>query len=311
MFVVKMGAWVWNLAGFVAVCLVFPDGVLPAPWWRRLVWIAVMVGVFVNVVVSLEPDDNVADTAARIGPVVHLPGPLSVTVLAAAFGGLLGVLGLCVASLVMRYRRGGEVVRLQVRWLMLGAGTVPVLLAGGWIAEALGARVSVAYTGFLAAMVVAIPAAVAVAVLRYDLFDVDRLLGSSPAWLLTSLVSAAIVAGVVYGATGIIGAESRLGATSAAFVTAVCLLPLNRALNDAVARLVDRERTVILARVQQFVRQVRDGQAEPEAAESLMRSVLGDPPLRLLMRLPGSPAEAYVDLAGNPATAEAGGAASR
>jgi hypothetical protein len=272
-----------------------------------VVWIAVMVGVFVNVVVSLEPDHNAADTAARIGPVVHLPGPLPVTVLVAAFGGLLGVLGLCVASLVMRYRRGGEVVRLQVRWLMLGVGTVPVLLAGGWIAEALGAPVSVAYTGFLAAMVVAIPAAVAVAVLRYDLFDVDRLLGSSLAWLLTSLVSAAIFAGVVYGAAGIIGAESRLGATGAAFVTAVCLLPLNRALNDAVARLVDRERTVILARVQQFVRQVRDGQAEPEAAESLMRSVLGDPSLRLLMRLPGSPAEAYVDLAGNPATAEAGG----
>lgn len=59
-------------------------------------------------------------------------------------------------------------------------------------------------------------------------------------------------------------------------------------------------RSTPVVRVRQSV---RDGRAEPEGAESLMRSVLGDPSLSLLIRLPGSPAGEYVDLAGDPASA--------
>ena len=279
----------------------FPDG-LPPGHRRRIVCAAVACGVFVNAAVSFDPGSDRASAAVPHPVVVRLPGPVRALELVLAYAALLAVLGFATSRLVLRYRRGGEVVRQQVRWLMLGAATVPVLLAGGWIAQGLGAPTVVAYAGFLIAMLVAVPAAVAVAVLRYDLFDVDRLLGSSLAWLLTSLVSAAIFAGVVYGAAQFLGAGSRLGLTGAAFVTAVCLLPLHRVLSNAVGRLVDRERTVMVARVHEFVQRVRDGRAEPEGTEGLMRSVLGDPSLRLLIRLPGSPAGDYVDLTGNPAS---------
>ena len=301
MYAVQLGAWVWNLAGFVALCLVFPDG-LPPGRRRRIVGAAVASGVFVNAVLSFDPGTNRASAAVPHPVVLRLPGPVRAMELVLAYAALLAVLGFATSRLVLRYRRGGEVVRQQVRWLMLGAATVPVLLAGGWIAQGLGAPTGVAFAGFLIAMLVAVPAAVAVAVLRYDLFDVDRLLGSSLAWLLTTLVSAAIFAGVVYSAAQVVGANSRLGLTGAAFVTAMCLLPLHRALNNGVGRLVDRERTVMVARVHEFVQRVRDGRAEPEGTEGLMRSVLGDPSLRLLIRLPGSPAGEYVDLAGDPAS---------
>jgi signal transduction histidine kinase len=301
MYAVQLGAWVWNLAGFVALCLVFPDGLAPG-CRRRIVGAAVASGVFVNAVLSFDPGTNRASAAVPHPVVLRLPGPVRAMELVLAYAALLAVLGFATSRLVLRYRRGGEVVRQQVRWLMLGAATVPVLLAGGWIAQGLGAPTGVAFAGFLIAMLVAVPAAVAVAVLRYDLFDVDRLLGSSLAWLLTTLVSAAIFAGVVYSAAQVVGANSRLGLTGAAFVTAMCLLPLHRALNNGVGRLVDRERTVMVARVHEFVQRVRDGRAEPEGTEGLMRSVLGDPSLRLLIRLPGSPAGEYVDLAGDPAS---------
>ena len=302
MYAVQLGAWVWNLAGFVALCLVFPDGLAPVRR-GRIVCAAVACGVFVNAVLSFDPSASRARAAVPQPVVVRLPGPVRAVELVLAYTALLAVLGFATSRLVLRYRRGGEVVRQQLRWLMLGAATVPVLLAGGWIAQGLGAPTGVAFAGFLIAMLVAVPAAVAVAVLRYDLFDVDRLLGSSLAWLLTSLVSAAIFAGVVYGAAQFLGSSSRLGLTGAAFVTAVCLLPLHRVLSNAVGRLVDRERTVMVARAHEFVQRVRDGRAEPEGTEGLMRSVLGDPSLRLLIRLPGSPAGDYVDLAGTPASA--------
>ena len=294
MYDVQQGAWVWNLAGFVALCLVFPDGLAPRRR-GRIVGAAIACGVFVSAVVSFDPGTNQASA---------VPLAVRAAVGVVAFAALLAVLGFAASRLVLRYRRGGEVVRQQVRWLMLSAATVPVLLAAGWLAQGLGAPTGVAFAGFLIAMLVAVPAAVAVAVLRYDLFDVDRLLGSSLAWLLTSLVSAAIFAGVVYGAAQFLGSSSRLGLTGAAFVTAVCLLPLHRVLSNAVGRLVDRERTVMVARVHDFVQRVRDGRAEPEGTEGLMRSVLGDPSLRLLIRLPGSAAGEYTDLTGDPVSAD-------
>ena len=58
MYAVQLGAWVWNLAGFVALCLVFPDG-LPPGHRRRIVCAAVACGVFVNAVLSFDPGTNV------------------------------------------------------------------------------------------------------------------------------------------------------------------------------------------------------------------------------------------------------------
>ncbi len=293
---IEPGVWVWNLAGFVALCLVFPDGLLPGRRWRRLAWCAAAAGVVVNAAVAL----------VAVGQVGGRPRPALAAIVFASFGGLLVVLCSAVASIVVRYRRGNTIVRQQLRWLILGAGTVPVLLAAGWVAESLGASISFAYAGFIIAMVILVPASVAVAVLRYDLYDIDRLLGSTIAWLLTSLASAAVFAALVFVATEAIGANSPLSLIGATFVAAIILLPLHRSISNVVGRLVDHERTVILARVQSFVRQVRDGEMQPEATEAVMRSVLADPGLRLLVRPPGDPAGSYVDLAGNAVTVPSG-----
>ncbi|MGW4939985.1 sensor histidine kinase [Actinoplanes sp. NPDC004185] len=296
----QLGAWVWNLAGFVALCLVFPDGMLPGRRRRLAAVFSVAAALTVHAVVSLlRPDSGDYPPGLR-SPGLEVPDAVFASVAIPAFCAALVALGLAVGSLVVRYRAGGETVRTQLRWLVLGAGTVPVLLAGGWIAELLGAPVAVAYLGFLAAMLLAVPAAIAVAVVRHDLFDVDRLLGTTLAWVVTSVLSAAIFAGVVFAVADAAGGDSRVGLTGAAFVTAMCLLPLHRLINELVGRVVDRERTVTRARVEQFVRQVRGGTAQPEEAETVLRTVLGDPGLRLLVRLPGSAADQYVDPAGEP-----------
>jgi signal transduction histidine kinase len=300
-YALKLGAWVWNLAGFVALCLVFPDGLLAGRRRRRLTiaW-AVTAGLFLNGALSfLEPesgDDTLPHAAVRI------PVPALAVVAVTAFGGVLAVLVAAVSSLVLRYRRGGKVVREQVRWLMLGAATVPLLLAGGWIAQSLGASTQVAYLAFMAAMVTVVPAAVAVAVLRHDLFDVDRLLGSSLAWVLTSVLSAGVFAAVGYGGGRLAGAAGAPSVAAAAFLTAVLLMPLQRRLNEWVGRVVDRERYVLDATVRRFVADVRDGHAEPESVERVLRDVLRDPALRLLIKLPDGPPGQYVDLANEPAS---------
>lgn len=285
--VVQHGAWVWNVAGFTALCLVFPSGPARGRRWRGFAWCAVAIGVLAHALTSW------------IGAMSDVPMAVEIPVALTVFGGLLTVLGTAVYVLVSRYRHGDERTRLQLRWLIAGAATVPVMLACGWIAqEAADAPVGVAYTGFLVAMLVAVPASVAVAVLRYDLFDIDRLLGSSLAWLVTAVASAGLFATVVAGAGELLGGFRSVGTMGAAFAVALVLLPMHRRVHEAVGRTVDRDRYVIASRVQRFVRDVRDGTATPEGVEELLREVLADPGLLLLMKLPGGDADAYVDFAG-------------
>jgi hypothetical protein len=145
-------------------------------------------------------------------------------------------------------------------------------------------------------MLVAVPGADAVAVVRHDLFDVDRLLGSSLAWSLTTLGSAFVFA-LTVAVGGRLGADSRPGITGDSLATALALLPMHRRPNGMVGRVVDRDRYVVAARVERFVRDVQNSTAQPEQAEQLCQAVLADPASRLLLR-PARPwTDGYVDLA--------------
>ena len=137
-----------------------------------------------------------------------------------------------------------------------------------------------------------------VAILKYDLFDVDRLLSESAAWLITTLVAAGVFALIVSVAADLSVRNSHIGAVGAAFLVAVALLPAHRWIHRLVGRVFDRDRTVGLVAMREFVRRVRDGQAQAEEVEAELRKVLGDPALCVLLQLPGS--EFFVDLDGIP-----------
>ncbi len=70
-------------------------------------------------------------------------------------------------------------------------------------------------------------------------------------------------------------------------MTALVLTPLHRWFQLAVGRLLDRDRVIVLAEIRRFVDQVRDGQAEPEEVEDVLRDCLDDPKLLVLLRVPG------------------------
>ena len=295
-----VGSWPITLVGVFALVLVFPDGRSPHRLWRVLPWLYAA-GTFALVLGEWGARElNGRIVGESSDPVRTVTGTLG----AITVGGCL-VLG--VVGIIVRYRAGNQHRREQIRWLLLAGLATVTLLVLGWVAQALGAPLEVSYAPFLTAIVVLVPLAVGTAMVRHDLFDIDRILGASTAWILTLLVSAAVFGAVVIAMSRLVGARSGLGPAAAAFVTALVLLPLQRHIAAVVGRAVDHDRHVALAGIEAFVAEVRAGRRAPEEVEDVLREAQRDPKLRLFLARPDG---VWVDLAGH-AVDEPGGFAVR
>jgi signal transduction histidine kinase len=282
------GLWPLTVAGLLGLLLVFPDRRLRGRFWLAVPW--AYAAATVLLVVALWGARKVDGQVVR--------APSGGFRFALMIGGQLMVLACLVAaivSLVVRYRSGDDELHLRVRWLML-AGVVVVALLMVGLVMSIGFAVSleIAYAPLLIAIVVLVPVAVAIAVVRHDLFDIDRLLSDSAAWVVTLVLSAAAFGVVVLGVSEVLSRSSRLDVTAAAFVTALVLLPLYRYVSGAVARVVDRDRFVAVARVERFAAEVRAGSREPEEIEVVLREAQGDPGLRIVL----ADHDSWVDVSG-------------
>ena len=211
-------------------------------------------------------------------------------------GSLLAAVVLAAVSVMVRLRRSRGVERTQIKWLAAAAMLLPVALVAGTVEGALvdGTGVVTVIT-FLGAYL-ALIGAVAVAMLRHGLYDVDRVISRTIAWLALSVL---LVAGVVIVALVIavpLGGGSVAGAAVAGVAAALVFDPLRRRLQRIVDRRFDRDRTRAVGRVEAFSSRLRDGAAEPEGIEDVLRDALGDPDLQLLVWLPEH--STHADLAG-------------
>jgi signal transduction histidine kinase len=295
--VVGAGAWPWQLVGFLILLLVFPDGLLPGRRWAAVTALVPAAALVVNTAFVVTMNHH--DVPPAHSP-VSVPAAVWEPVLFVSLWLLLVVTVLCVASVVVRYRRGDERTRRQLRWLILAAGVIVASMVASWVVTTLGWAGPVAYVPFLLGIVVLAPLAVTVAVLRHDLFEIDRILSDSVAWALTTAIAALVLAGLVVGTGYVTGRDSVIGLTGSVFLVALAVLPLHRRIHDAVGRVLDRDRTVLLGRIRRFVDAVRDGSAEPESVEQVLRDAVGDPGLTLLLTDVGG--AGYVDMTGAPAT---------
>ena len=273
------GAWPLNLAGLLVLMLVFPDGASNGTLWRTVPWVF---GSATLGMLAVQWGARQVDGEVVGGPdAVWVPWVAVASLIAIGFSMVLAA-----ASLVVRYWRGTRRTRQQTRWLLLAGIVVVALLAGGWVAEVLGASLNAAYTPFLVAIVVLVPIAVGLAIVRYDLFDVDRLLTGATAWLVTVVVSAAVFGAAVYGLSQAVSAGTGLTSSVAAFITALTLLPVQRHVAQCVGRVVDRDRHVAVAEVERFAADVRAGRRQPEEVEAVLRKVQDDPDLVVYLARP-------------------------
>jgi hypothetical protein len=245
-----LAAWLAPIGFFPSVVavvifipLLFPDGRYLGYLWR---W----VGAFGAALIALD----VAGAMFTSGPLADYPTVVNpaglelVDVLRplldlASTWGLLLVAAMAIASAWVRYRHGDALERTQLRWFGAAAGLTVSLLV---LALVLG-QGEVGQLAWLAAIIslTLIPIAIGIAVLRYRLYEIDRIISRTIGWaIVTGLLVGAfvvLVVGLTSALAPLIG-NSTLPVAGATLVVAALFAPLRGRVQRSVDRRFDRSR---------------------------------------------------------------------
>ena len=275
---VAAGSWIWFYVPPALLALTFPDGRPPGPRWRPVVWLLVGDAVVIHVLIAIAPT-----TYTDFGGSVRGSPPLALAPILVNGVGVLalvvfiGLLVLAAWSVVARQRRATTIVRKQIKWFALSAALVPaVLMVCFVIVFAFGGANEIVLAG-LAVVFVSMPLTVAVAILRHDLYDIDRLVSRAVAATALTGAVALLFAGVAVVVGTAVGRDSVIGAATATFVCTVAVIPLWRIVRERTDRHLYVDRTRALAIIRNFASDVRSGRAAPEGIEETLRAALGDP----------------------------------
>jgi hypothetical protein len=229
--------WVVSVVVLPFVFLLFPDGRLPSRRWRFVAWAVAGVGVLTLLLAPMRPEDAGSPFANPFG----VGGPAGHAIVFITDAGVYVIsaaIVLSALSLILRYRRAGVVQRRQIKWFALAAilFCVPIVLDSlrldplpdVWLLLDEVVPFALLYT------------AIAVAILRYRLLDIDliinRALVYGPLTVLLAAVYAGGVVGLQYVFRALTGQESQLAVVASTLAIAALFVPLRR----RVQALVDR-----------------------------------------------------------------------
>jgi hypothetical protein len=159
-------------------------------------------------------------------------------------------------SLVVRFRRARGVERLQLRWLALAAAMAAAAVLA---LTALGATGNEGLLGWVSAICVALlPLATGAAILRYRLYDLDRIISRTLAYgLLLTVLLGGGYAGVGLGLGQLLGRDSSLAVAVATLAVAAAFQPARRRVQAVVDQRFDRRRYDAALTIQAFSARLR------------------------------------------------------
>ena len=238
--------------GVTLPALLVPDGRLRSARWRVVVATAIAGPAMFVVGAFLIPGPT-TDTPVSFDNPLGQPGVIGtmaegVTLAGLALHGLsLPAALLCV---VLRFRSSRGVERQQLRWVATGAAiavlgvTVPLGdLRGAWVDPL---------------VILCVPLTVAVAVLRYRLWDLDRIISRTVAYALLTLLLGLGYAAVVLGLGRLVGQGSSLAVAAATLAVVAAFSPLRRRVQQVVDRRFNRRRYDAAGTVEAFAARLRD-----------------------------------------------------
>jgi hypothetical protein len=248
--VLAQPGWAVSIALTGLAVLLFPDGHPPSPRWRWVLWLYLaaatlyLVGVLIASVGAIAGHDIKVDASGNLLVLSHPTG--SSVWWGVVEGVFLPVLAVCwlgsVVAQVASYRRSSGIRRLQLKWLLAGSATalvgipLTVFLSGMRGLPGLAADI----TGAVALL--AIPACMGVAILRYRLFDIDRIVSRTLAYAIVTGLLVGVYAGIVLLANRVVSVNEPVAVAGSTLAVAALFNPLRRRVQRAVDRRFNRAR---------------------------------------------------------------------
>jgi hypothetical protein len=225
----------------VYLVLMFPDGHLVSRRWRPALWLT-----HFALVVMVWPLTPFADDQ-------KFPNPIGIQALNTpvltqgylAFGALAAAAVVAAAAFIYRYRWSRGYSRAQLKWFAWVAG----IAAGTLVAQdalwfrAPGSPVAAASLALFLASLALLPVACGVAILRYHLYDIDRIVSRAVAYLLLTGIVVGVYVGVVTAASALLpDSASQAVVASATLAAAAAFEPARRHVQRVVDHRFNRER---------------------------------------------------------------------
>ncbi len=259
-------SWAWVLLIFPVfhLLLTFPNGRLLSPRWRWVVWlegamVATMMGLsgFGSELSLMVDEETVWSVANPIGLALTTEFFDEGAVFDSVWSIALLLLTLtCLAAVVVRFRRGSSEQREQLKWPLYAVGLFGLVYASAAIGIGLeeGGVPELLFGLSLAG----IPVAVAIAVLRYRLYEIDRIISRTVTYVIVVGLLGALFFGVVTALSSVLQAESQLAVAGSTLAVAALFNPVRKRVQGWVDRRFNRSRYDAQRVMDRFAGSLRD-----------------------------------------------------
>ena len=266
--------WLGNLTWYPAVVfvgvllpLLYPTGHLPSPRWRAVVVVAIVTMTLALINTAFSPFSPGSAPPGVSNPLAVSGSLASVLSLMSSAATLAAVVcfPLAAASLVVRYRRAAGVERAQLRWFAAVAALIglsfAVALMTNSATSGLLAVVSNAAWLLLFVGLALLPVAIGIAILRYRLYEIDRLISRSIGWGVLTVILGAVFVGFVLGLQTLLApftGSNELAVAGSTLLVFSLFQPVRRRVQGIVDRRFNRARYDAQAAVDAFTVRLRD-----------------------------------------------------
>ena len=244
--------WGWNagLAMIPLLFLLYPTGRPPSARWRWVVGVTAAAGGLLVVLSAF----------GQIEP--GLPNPLAIPVLVEvglAIGPILLagflVIGIgSVIALIVRFVQSDGLERRQIGWLLYAAAVFVVVVTALDFLELNDTLESVLY----GAAYMSLPAAIGIAVFRYRLYEIDKIVNRTVTYAVVVVALAAVYLGGVAALGALVGSENPLAVAAATLAAAALFTPVRRSVQGWVDRRFSRSKYDAQKVVEGFTAKLRD-----------------------------------------------------
>jgi hypothetical protein len=260
--------WNWLLLIFplLLIPLLFPNGQPPTPRWRSVGVAAIAWASLFVLIAALARQINAGTTPNMVfdNPIGVLGKGTVERLVGVWIVGLLALAVACAVALFVRYRRANEIEREQIKWLLYACALFLMVYAVGLVGR-LGGKSSVGgyiWGVFFGLSVIALPAAIGIAILKYRLYDIDVVINRTLVYgpLTATLVALYFVGIVVLQRFFVVltGQQSTLAVVASTLLIAALFNPLRRRIQAFIDRRFFRSKYDARKTLEDFSVKLRD-----------------------------------------------------